>query len=162
MTPNPRRKRRKEKNTKRRRGEFEERNKNFIKMAKTVSKQKPRGHFLATSPTRTQNVTHPLVPNYHKLVSSPGKNLKNAIFKTTSVLQPQGFFCPRNPTWSKNRTSEKKQFVRPTEIILKKLCKIKPAQHVERESKRRNDAKSLRNPLFLSVSRLSPSSASPP
>ena len=48
--------------------------------------------------------TNPLSANpFSKLlkITSAWKNAKNALFKTSSVLQPQGLFYPKNPTWSK-------------------------------------------------------------
>ena len=75
------------------------------KIAKTLRTAATRP-FSATSPTRTQNATHP--------------RAKKIILKTTSALQPQAVFYLPNPIWSKFRASEQKNtFVRRTKIILK-------------------------------------------
>ena len=84
------------------------------KLGKTLRTTAARP-FVATGPTRTQNATHPRAKKFTNW-SSPGKNGKKVIFKTTSALQPQAVFCLPNPIWSKNRTFEKKK---------KKNCEIR-------------------------------------
>ena len=116
MTPNPTRKRRNEKNTKRRRGEFEE---VLFKLAKTLSKEKPlknrknpphrsRKAIFGNKPDSNPKCDTPTRPKYHKLVLVRKKNVKNAIFKTTlSSAAPSLFFCLQAQFGPKIRNSKK-------------------------------------------------------
>ena len=56
--------------------------------------------FLAGTTNRARDLTHPRV-HISSILRLSGKNLKNAFFKMTSVLQPQGRSWPQNQTLTK-------------------------------------------------------------
>ena len=86
---------------------------------------------------------------------------KNVIFKISSVLQPQAFFCLPKPIWSKIRTSEKTNLWDAEKFASKMDCNKKALQRVQRNVTRPCNAKLLRNPLFWSVSRPTTSRTAP-
>ena len=70
---------------------------------------------------RTRDLTHLSVQN-SSISRLSGKNLKNAIFKTTSVLQPQGHFWPEKPNVVKIWSFDKKQICKRPKNYSESTC----------------------------------------
>ena len=89
------------------------------------------------------------------------KNVKNAIFKTSSVLQPQGLFVVSKHKCVKKSNLKKKQMCKRPQAVLKTGLQNQGVWGRRRGIPTRTGAKSLPKPLFWCVSRLCTSSTSP-
>ena len=154
----------KEKITQRERGGCEE---DHLRFAKTRSKKETEKDgktlrttaartFLATTPNPRKKKLHGRAPTARQICARSGQTAKNALFKMSSVLQPQGFFT-LGPQFDKNWNIEPYKIVTrrknyPQDGSAKSSLFDTPKRLEEVE--RREIAP---KPLFCSVSRVSTS-----
>ena len=143
VDPNPRQKRRKEQNTKKREGSFK---RSLFKFAKTVSKEEPRKtrknhphrsrkRISGNGSTRTQTATELCAenaPNISQIGPRPGKMGKTSFSKRPQLCSPKPFFAFQTQFGQKFELP-KKNCDTPKKLFSKNLCSIEAMQRVQRK-----------------------------
>ena len=155
LTPDPRRKRRKEQNTKRRGGEFQE---ILFKFAKTVSKEQPRKNrknpphrsrkaILGNEPNSNPKCDTPVRQKYHKLVLARKKCEKRHFQSDLSSAAPSRFL-PSKPNLVKYLNFREKTIKTRKNDFQKNCAESRRSNLSKRSSGRRRMPNRSETPCF--------------
>ena len=112
------------------------------------SAPQPRGHFWE-GPEIHGKKRHRRAPPAREICARSGHTAKNTLFKTSSVLQPQGFFDLWNPISTKLEHRTVQNSNRRKKLSSRQVRKKKPFRHAKRDRRGTETRNGSKTPCFV-------------